>query len=58
MSEKDKWWIDYYTCLCIGEYKKPFKGEVDEEDKDPVMKHSARWYKIEDAIKDPSFKEA
>lgn len=55
---ENEWWYNYYTCLCIGEYDKEYKGKVDKVDQDKAMKKSAEFYKIEDVINEPSFKYA
>lgn len=55
-DEKERW-IHYYTCLIIGKYDGKFTGEVADIDEDPKVLSSSKWYKIDDVINDPSFKE-
>jgi len=54
---KNKWWYNYYTCLIIGNYAGPYKGQIDKQDLDPAMKNNAKWYKITEVINAPTFKE-
>jgi len=53
---EEEWWYNYYTCLILGRYDGKYEGEVDEVDEDPHVLHSARWCKLEDVIKNPTFK--
>lgn len=55
---EEEWWYNYYTCLCIGEYDKPYKGDINNVDLDPSMKKSSQFYNLEDVIDDKSFKYA
>ena len=55
---EEEWWYNYYTCLCIGEYDKEYKGKIEKEDLDPSMKKSAEFYDLDEVIDDPSFKYA
>ena len=52
----EEWWYNYYTCLIIAKYDGEYKGDVDKIDQDKSMKSTAKWYKIDDVINDPSFK--
>lgn len=53
---ENKWWYNYYTCLCIGEYDDDYLGKVNEVDKDASMNGSKRWYKIKEVINADGFK--
>lgn len=54
---EEEWWVDYKTLLVIGEYGGKYGGSVDEHDVDPNMYFTSKFYPIEEAAKDPSFKE-
>lgn len=54
---EEEWWIDYKTLLVIGEYGGKYEGSVDENDVDPSMYFTSKFYPIEEAAKHPSFKE-
>ncbi len=53
---EEEWWYNYYTCLIIAKYDGKYTGDVDKVDQDKSMKSTAKWYKINEVINDPSFK--